>query len=211
MIMSERRKMEEVLDYEGLIYSIIRKYPKRYDQEDLFQVGMIGLMDAYKHYNHSFNTKFSSYAYYYIVGEVNKYIRESSTLKVSKSFIDLKKRIIKAKEVMNQRLGREATNLEISLFLEVDLSMIETALMATDEVESIDDNINKAKYYDDTSPTLLDLRSEIDKLSKEERELLKARYYDEFTQMETSKKMGISQVQVSRNETKILQKLKSRL
>ena len=203
--------MEEVLDYEGLIYSIIRKYSKRYDQDDLFQVGMIGLIDAYNHYDQSYNTKFSSFAYYYIVGEVNKYIRESSTLKVSKSFIDLKKKIIKAKEVMGQRLGREPSNLEISLFLEVDLDTIEMAMMATGDVESIDDNINKAKYYDDTSPTLLDLREEIDKLSEDEKKLLKTRYYDEFTQMETSKKLGISQVQVSRNETKILQKLKSRL
>lgn len=203
--------MEEALNYEGLIYSIIRKYSNRYDKDDLFQVGMIGLLDAYKHYDKAYDTKFSSFAYYYIVGEVNKYIRESSTLKVSKNFIDLKKKIIKAKEVMGQKLGREATNLEVSLYLEVNLDMVEAALMATDEVESIDDNLNNAKYYDDTSPTLLDLRDEIEKLSEDEKNLLKARYYDEFTQMETSKMLGISQVQVSRNETKILQKLKSRL
>lgn len=203
--------MEEVLKYDGLIYSIIRKYPNRYDQDDLFQVGMIGLLDAYKHYDSSYNTKFSSFAYYYIVGEVNKYIRKSSALKVSKSFIDLKKKIIKTKEVMEQKLGREPTNLEISLYLEIELDMVDMALMATDETVSIDDNINNVKYYDDTSPTLLDLREEIEKLSEEEKNLLKTRYYDEFTQIETSKKLGISQVQVSRNETKILQKLKSRL
>ena len=202
--------MEELLDYEGLIYSIIGKYTSKYDRDDLYQVGMIGLMDAYKHYDKNQNTKFSSFAYYYIIGEVNKYLRESSTLKVSRSFIELKKKINQAKEVMEQKLGREPTNLELSLYLDMDVEMIDMAILSTEEVQSIDE-VNEAKYYDDTSPTLLDLREEINKLSEEERQLLKARYYDEFTQMETSKILGMSQVQVSRNEAKILQKLKTRL
>ena len=84
--------MDSLLDYEGLVYSIIHKYP-RSDQDDLYQVGMIGLVEAYKHYDKRYDTKFSTFAYYYIVGEVNKYIRESSSLKVSKTFIDLKKKI----------------------------------------------------------------------------------------------------------------------
>ena len=82
--------MEELLDYEGLIYSIIKNYPSKYDRDDLFQVGMLGLIDAYKHYDKNQNTKFSTFAYYYIVGEVNKYIRESSSLKVSRDLIELK-------------------------------------------------------------------------------------------------------------------------
>ena len=71
--------MDELLEYDGLIYSIISKYPKRYDREDLYQVSMIGLIDALKHYNNNYNTKFSTFAYYYIVGEINKYIRENSS------------------------------------------------------------------------------------------------------------------------------------
>ena len=70
---------------------------------------MVGLIDAYKHYDKSFDTKFSTYAYYYIIGEINKYIRESSSLKVSKSLIDLNKNILKTKEVMTQKLGRVPT------------------------------------------------------------------------------------------------------
>ena len=87
--------MEELLDYNGLIYKIISKYPKRYDYDDLYQVGMIGLIDAYKHYNSDYGTKFSSFAYYYIVGEVNKYIRENSSVKVSKELVDLKFLVVK--------------------------------------------------------------------------------------------------------------------
>ena len=202
--------MEEVLEYEGLIYSIISKYPKRYDRDDLYQVGMIGLIDAYKHYDEKYDTKFSTFAYYYIVGEVNKYIRESSSLKVSRSLIEVKNKVLKAKEVMSQKLGREPTNLEISLYLEVDEELINDALIATDELESLDNIYNKG-ICDDTSADVLDLRSEIDKLPLEEKRLILSRYYNDMTQSETSNLLGISQVQVSRNEAKILQKLRSKL
>ena len=203
--------MEEVLNYEGLVYSIIKKYPKRFDFDDLYQVGMIGLMDAYKHYDSSYDTKFSTYAYYYIVGEVNKYIRENSSLKVSKDLIVLNKKIIEAKDIMSQKLGREATNLEISLFLEVSIELIDQALLATDEVSSLDETYENVKFYDPINEDILDLRIELDKLSEEEKKIIYSRYYNDLTQSEVSKKLGISQVQVSRNETKILQKLKTRL
>lgn len=203
--------MEELLEYDGLIYSIINKYPKRYDREDLYQVAMIGLIDALKHYNKNYDTKFSTFAYYYIVGEVNKYIRENSSLKVSKNLIELKKKIINTKEIMSQKLGRIPTNLEISLFLEVDEELINEALIATDEVSSIDENYDDIKSYDNTSAEILDLKNELSKLPEEERKLIIARYYNELTQSETSNILGISQVQVSRNESKILQKLKTRL
>ena len=203
--------MDTLLDYEGLIYSIINKYPKRFDYDDLYQVCMIGLIDAYKHYNDSYETKFSSFAYYYIIGEINKYIRESSSLKVSRSLIELKKSINKAKEVMTQKLGREPSNLEISLFLDVEIEDIENAILATSEIESIEDNFDTYKSFDNTSADVLDLRDEISNLPEEERKIILARYYDELTQSETSKLLGVSQVQISRSENKILKKLKARL
>ena len=205
--------MEEVLDYERLVYSIIKKYSKQFDIDDLYQVGMMGLCDAYKHYKSNLEVKFSTYAYYYILGEVNKYIRESSSLKISKKLINLKRKIVKAKDVMSQSLGREPTNLELSLFLEVDEDLIEQAFIATEEVQSIDDKIGIVDSYDevDTKADVLDLRIEIEKLPDEERKLIFERYYNELTQSEASSVLGMSQVQVSRNEAKILQKLKTRL
>ena len=203
--------MEELLDYEGLIYSIISKYSKRYERDDLYQVGMIGLIDAYNHFDQSLGTKFSTFAYYYIVGEVNKYIRESSSLKVSKELIDLNKRIINARELMIQKLEREPSNLEIALYLDVDENMIDSALLATGEVESIDATYEEFKSYDNTSCDVLDLREELSKPNDYEKKLIVDRYFNEMTQSEISKKLGISQVQVSRNETKILQKLKTKL
>lgn len=202
--------MEQVLDYEGLIYSIINKYAKRFDKEDLYQVGMIGLMDAYQHYDASFDTKFSSFAYYYILGEVNKYIRNSSSLKISKELIEVKRRILKIKDVMMQKLGREPTNLEIALYLDLDEKVVDDALLS-DSVESIEDAYNYIPSYDDTSAEVLDLKEELRKLPEEERNLILARYYQDLTQQETSQLLGMSQVQVSRNEAKILKKLRTRL
>lgn len=202
--------MDELLEYDGLIYSIISKYPKKYDREDLYQVSMLGLIDALKHYNSDYDTKFSTFAYYYIVGEINKYIRENSSLKVSKNLVDLKNKIIKTKESMNQKLGRETTNLEISLYLEIDENLVNEAL-SFDDVTSIDDSQFEISSYDNTSPEVLDLRFELEKLSEKERNLIYSRYYEELTQSETSKILGISQVQVSREESKILEKLKTRL
>lgn len=202
--------MEDILNYEGLIYSIISKYPKRYDRDDLYQVGMLGLIDAYKHYDKNYDTKFSTYAYYYIVGEVNKYIRESSSLKVSKNLIELNKKIIKTKEVMTQKLGREPSNLEIALFLEVDEKIVDEAIISNEEVSSMEEIYNIGKY-DNTSVDVLDLKNEIDKLNEDEKKLILSRYYNDMTQSETSNLLGISQVQVSRNENKILQKLRSNL
>ncbi len=202
--------MDELLEYDGLIYSIISKY-KKYDMEDLYQVAMIGLIDALKHYDSKYNTKFSSFAYYYIVGEVNKYIRENSSLKVSRNLVELKKKIIKAKEAMSQKLGREATNLEISLYLEIDEKLIDEALISTDSVTSLEDSYFDPISYDNTSAEVLDLKNELEKLSEDERRLIYSRYFEELTQSETSNVLGISQVQVSRNEAKILNKLKTRL
>ena len=205
--------MEKLLEYEGLIYSIINKYSNRYDLEYLYQVSMIGLMDALKHYKKDYGTKFSSFAYYYIIGEINKYIRQNSGVKVGKEFIQLKGQILKAKEVMMQKLGREPTNLEISLFLEVDEELIDQAILATSEVDSFDESYEKYKSYDDKNmnPDIMDLHSELEKLSDSERKLIIARYYKDLTQSETSNLLGISQVQVSRKEAKILQKLRENL
>lgn len=203
--------MDTILDYEGLIYSVINKYSSRFDHDDLFQAGMLGLVDAYKHFDPSVSVKFSTYAYYYIVGEVNKYIRESCSLKISKDLINLKKKILQVTDIMTQKLGRVPSSLELSLYLDVPLEDVDSAIIATDEITSIDEKYDSLKYFDNINADLLDLHDSIDKLSDDERNLIIARYYDGMTQNETSKILGISQVQVSRNEAKILKKLRTSL
>lgn len=209
--------MEELLNYEGLVYGIIQRYTKYFEKDDLYQVGMIGLINAYHNFDSSQGTKFSTYAYYYVLGEVRKYVRESGLVKVSSDLVKLNQSIDRVREQMSQRLGREPTTTEISLFLEIDEEKIEEARVAALDVRSLDYSVDEelpefynsvAAYDRETSPEILDLRRELSRLSDEEKNLIVARYYEDMTQSETSRELGISQVQVSRKEGKILEKLR---
>ena len=209
--------MEELLNYEGLVYSIIQRYTKYFEKDDLYQAGMVGLINAYHNFDSSQGTKFSTYAYYYVLGEVRTFVREAGLVKVSSDLVKLNQSIEKVREVMSQRLGREPTTTEISLFLEVDEEKIEEARVAALDVRSLDYSVDEelpefynsvAAFDTETTPDILDLRSEIAKLPEEEKSLIIARYYEDMTQSEASRELGISQVQVSRKEGKILEKLR---
>lgn len=211
--------MEQLLEYENLVYSIINKY-SGFDKDDLYQVGIMGLVQAYKNYKSSFNVKFSSYAYYYILGEVTKYIRENKSIRVSKDILKLKSLIDKTKSLMMQRLGREPTISEISLYLEVDEEKISDVLCSVCDVKSLDyvyDEDGNEMYaslgvYDNNMDLdFINLRDVVDGLSDDEKELIISRYFEDMTQCEVSDKLGISQVQVSRKENKILEKLKNKI
>ncbi len=209
--------MEELLNYEGLVYGIIQRYTKYFEKDDLYQVGMIGLINAYHNFDSTQGTKFSTYAYYYVLGEVRKYVREAGLVKVSSDLVRLNQSIEKASEQMSQRLGREPTTTELSLFLEIDEEKIEEARVAALDVKSLDYSVDEAlpefynsvaSYDKETSPEILDLRRELSRLSDEEKNLIVARYFEDMTQSEASRELGISQVQVSRKEGKILEKLR---
>lgn len=212
--------VEEIINNEKLVYSIINKYNGYFDKKDLYQVGMIGLINASKNYNKDLGVKFSTYAYTYIFGEVNKYIRENNNLKIGKDVIKLKKSIEKTKDLLRQKLSREPTTLELSLILEIDEKKIEEIEQIKQNTKSLDyknedktnDLYNSVIVEDkETKPEILDLRKEIELLKMEEKKLIYSRYYVDMTQSETSKELGISQVQVHRKEAKILKKLKQRL
>lgn len=209
-------------DYSRMIYSIASKYSFGSDFEDLCQVGQIGLMKAYENYNDEYGNSFSSYAYIYIKGEILKYIRENKVIKVSKDLISLNKSISNAREVLSQKMMRIPTTEELALFLEIPEEKITEASLATEYVRSLDYELNDdgkeltmydsirydEKGYDDS---ILDLKEELEQLPENERQLIIARYYEDKSQQETSKILGMSQVQVSRNETKILTKLRTKL
>lgn len=209
--------MDDLLEYEGLVYGIINRYSSYFDKDDLYQVGMLGLVDAYRHYDSSLNTKFSTYAYYYILGEVRKFIKDSNLVKVSSDLIKLNSAVEKAKEAMSQSLGREPTLTELSLFLEIDEEKIEEARVASLDIRSLDYMVDDESndLYNSIISTdngmnceILDLKIALDGLSDDEKNLIISRYFDDLTQNETSRELGISQVQVSRKEGKILEKLK---
>jgi len=213
----------QIIDnYEKLVYSIINKYSFFGDIDDLYQVGMMGLLKACENYNNDFNTKFSTYAHTYILGEVLKYIRDNKMVRTSRDLIRLNSRIEKTREILSQKLMREVSNSEVANFLEVDEKLVDEAVIACNHVKSLDYELNdegkELNLYDSIkydekgySSDIIDLRDSLCNLEEDERRLIKSRYYDDKTQSEVSSELGISQVQVSRKEAKILKKLRKDL
>lgn len=212
-------KTKALLENENLVYSIISKYTYYFDKDDLYQVGMMGLIDACNHYKEDKNTKFSSFAYFYILGKVKEYIRQSNILKVSRELIKLNASIEKAREYLTQRIGSIPTDEDIALFLEIDINQLEEAREATNLVTSLDSETEEENnLYDKVGYTekaysedILDLKAEIEKLSPFEQEIIIKRYSEGLTQSEVSKQLGINQVKISRQEKQILTRLRTRL
>jgi len=205
-----------IIQNENLIYAIINKYSNYYDLDDLYQVGVMGMIKAYKNYNKEYNVKFTSYAYTYIFGEIVKYINESKGFKVSKENRSLYKKINEAKTILTQKLMKEPSTYELSLFLEIDQNLIEEVINLNQTVDSLDREITedgkKILLYDvvgenkDSIENIF-LYDQLEKLTKDELKLLKERYFFDKTQSEIANNLGMNQVKVSRTEKRILQKL----
>lgn len=211
---------ELILENEGLIYKIINKYRSYFEIDDLYQVAVMGLIKASKKYNSEYGARFTSYAYPFILGEVIKYINEFRNIKISKDMAKLYTKILKAIEILSQKLMKVPSNYELSLFLEIDESIIEEVLMANSAVESLDmiisqDDKNLELYNKfgccDYSIENYPLISELEKLPPIERAIIQARYYENMSQSETGASLGMYQVEVSRREKKILSKLKDNI
>ena len=119
----------DLQEYEGRIVAYASKFRYYYDMDDLIQVGRIGLLNALDHYDPTQNTKFSSYAFLYIKGEILKYVRENKNIKISKELSSLVKPIERAREILRQRLQKEPTIDEVSHFLEINRSVIEEVML----------------------------------------------------------------------------------
>ena len=215
--------MNSILDYQRLVYSIIRKYSyNESDLEDLYQVGMMALQKASEKYNPNAGTDFSTYAYLYIKGEVLKSIRENKSIKISKDYIQLNKLINKTKEYLQQKYMREVSINELSEFLEIPIEKINSVIISCENVKSMDyeyaEDGKELNMYDSVgyiekeyNEDIMDLRNELNNLEEKDRKLINLRYFEDMTQQETANVLGMSQVQVSRKETKILQKIKTNL
>lgn len=218
--MNEQILVDLIKDNKKMICSIINKYTKYYEFDDLYQVSIIGIIKAYNNYNNNSNAKFSTYAYKYILSEVINYVNNSKTIKTSREYNRLYKKILEAKNVLTQKLMKEPSNQELSLFLELDINLIEDVLRLKDNVKSLDEAINE----DGKTLTLLDslslegssinldhilVKELLKTLTEEEFRLINLRYFQDKTQTETARYLNTNQVQVSRNETKILKKLKN--
>lgn len=205
---------------EKLIYSISNYFKNYGSKEDLYQTGCLGLIRAYKKYNPNMNCKFTTYAYPYILGEMRKLVREDKGMKISREITKLNLKIEKAYALLTQKLMKEPSTLEIANYLEIPEYYVSEAILSLNKIKSIDEPINsegreltlqevigKSNYIDD----LILLKESLNNLTKEERILINNRYVNDYTQSETSKIIGMSQVQVSRKEHKVLEKLKQKM
>lgn len=214
-------KYEEVVkSTSGMIYMIINKYFKSFDKEDLYQVGVIGVIKAYNNYKNEHNTKFSTYAYTYIYGEIYAYINSQKGIKIARENYSLNKKINEAQNILRQKLMKEPTIYELSSFLELDYKIVENILISMQNIDSLERTIsadNKELQLSDTisdnkdyySIDLLLLNEEIDKLPEPWKNVIKLRYLKDKTQKEVAKILGLNQVEISRGEAKVLKKIRS--
>ena len=214
----------DILKYEQLVNKIAHKYSNLSNFEDLHQQGMIGLIKAVNNYKENENTKFSTYAYFWIKGEILEYLKNDKGIKISKEILSLSKEITIASEILRNKLNREHNINDLSFFLEKTPLEIEEALLSREIILSCDYSLNNEDenknvnlydtmpYYEKKySADYLDLYNEIAKLPIEERKIIMMHYFEDKTQSEISKELGTNQVNISRKEEKILTKLNKSL
>lgn len=222
----EEARTQIVEENTGLVWCVVRRFTGRgTDAEDLFQIGTIGLLKAIDKFDLSYDVKFSTYAVPMISGEIKRFLRDDGMIKVSRSLKELSYKAYQAQEVLGRLLGREATVTEIAAYLEVTPGELTMAMDACTDVESLQRPVYKKEGQemslmekvgkeDGAEEKVIDqllIRELLTTLDKEERRLIYLRYFAEKTQMQTGKELGISQVQVSRMEKKILKNLRERL
>lgn len=207
----------------GLISSIAKRFLNRgYEFEDLFQIGSIGLIKAINNFDPNFGVKFSTYAVPMIMGEIKRFIRDDGMIKVSRSTKDVAKKAKMLKERMTKEMGREPTVNEIAKEMNISSEDLVVAMDSALTPEYLYDVI----HQDDGSPVLLidkiteddgadseitdriAIKEVLDKLDAKARQIIILRFFKDKTQTEIAGMLGISQVQVSRIEKKVLAKMK---
>ena len=219
----EKAKEELVNGNLKLVLSILRSFNKgNYNMDDLFQVGVIGLIKAIDNFDLSYNLKLSTYAVPLILGEVKRYIRDNTSVRVSRSIKDLAYSIIGFKEEYFNKNGVEPTNEEVAKALDIEEYKISYALDALKEPMSIfepiyndggdtiylQDQIADKKDLNSDKDMLISLRRGLNQIRTREREVLVERYIVGKTQMEIAEALNISQAQVSRIEKNAILSLK---
>lgn len=209
-----------------LVSSISKKFLNRgYDYEDIFQIGSIGLVKAINNFDLNYNVKFSTYAVPMIIGEIKRFLRDDGMIKVSRNVKSLAKRIHFDKEELTKKLNRAPTIEELAEFSGVDKEEIIFAIESATSLQYLYDTI----HQDDGAPVLLidklsekgeedigminkiALKEALRSLDEKARQIIILRYFKDKTQVQVAKLLGISQVQVSRIEKKVLLKMREKL
>lgn len=210
----------------GLVWSIVKKFYNRgYEPDDLFQIGCIGLIKAVKKFDESYGVKFSTYAVPMIMGEIKRFIRDDGIIKVSRSYKELANKARAIREMLLKELNREPTINEIAEKIGIEKEELVMAMDAVSTPESLFSTLHEG---DSSSVQLIDrincddeqeeklvnkiaLRQVIESLLPRERKIIILRYFKGKTQTQIAEVLGISQVQVSRIEKKILKDIREKI
>lgn len=206
-----------------LVLSVVHRFGSKGDRaDDMFQVGCVGLMKAIDNFDESLNVKFSTYAVPMIVGEIKRYLRDNTTVRVSRSLRDIAYKALSVKDMFAKKSAEEPTIEEIAREMELSPKIVTFALDAISETVSLSDpiyndgtetielldQIADTKHTDDNLYENISIKDAIKVLPAREKEILLMRYYVGKTQTEVSEEIGISQAQVSRLEKSALKFLK---
>ena len=207
----------------GLVKSIVSRYTARdVEKEDLIQIGMIGLIKAIDNFDTTYEVRFSTYAVPMIAGEIRRFLRDNGAIKVSRSIKDHRVAVNRSRERLIEKLGREPTIHEIAEDVGLSMEDILLAVNSGQEVASLQqmiyegdgssirlmDRLSAHSGEGDASLDRMMLADSLSALEQRERELIVLRFYYDQTQSQIAKRMGVSQVQVSRLEKRILRKMK---
>ncbi|MDD3242590.1 MAG: SigB/SigF/SigG family RNA polymerase sigma factor [Eubacteriales bacterium] len=207
----------------ALVHSIARRFRDRgHDYEDIFQIGCIGFVKAIRNFNLDYDVCFSTYAVPMIMGEIRRFLRDDGPIKISRSLKDKARRLMAASEQLKNRLQRDPTLNELAQAADIPPEEIPQVMEAMLPVGSIDDEVdvggdNPVKAVDRIADDRQQPENHIDgivieqmlsALQARERRIIVMRYYQEKTQSEIAREIGVSQVQISRLESKILRKMR---
>lgn len=207
----------------GLVKSIVSRYTARgVEKEDLIQIGLIGLIKAIDNFDTTYEVRFSTYAVPMIAGEIRRFLRDNGAIKVSRSIKDHRVAVNRSRERLIEKLGREPTLHEIAEDVGLSMEDILLAVNSGQEVASLQqmiyegdgssirlmDRLSAHSGEGDASLDRMMLADSLSALERRERELIVLRFYYDQTQSQIAKRMGVSQVQVSRLEKRILRKMK---
>ena len=215
-------------DNSRLVWSIVRRFNGRgYDIEDLYQIGSIGLIKAIQRFDTSFEVRLSTYAVPYILGEIKRFIRDDGPIKVSRSIKELNIKIIELQKEYLNKYGKEITLEQLAKELKTSKEDIAMALDSARPVNSIEDSqyrdnktdktislidqLSSGKDEENEITNRITIKKLISELKDNEKEVILLRYYKGKTQMQVAKILGITQVQVSRIERKVLDNMKRKL
>lgn len=222
----EEAKAQLVEENTGLIWCIVKRFRGRgTEAEDLFQIGSIGLLKAIDKFDLSYDVRFSTYAVPMISGEIKRFLRDDGMIKVSRSLKETAVRACACRDRLREETGREPSVEEVAALAGVEPQELMQALDAGAQVESLHRTVgqkdgreirllDRLEEREDREEKLLDrmlLARLLEELGAQERQLIYLRYFAERTQSEVGKMLGISQVQVSRMEKKILEKMREKI